>query len=109
MKNILVLAAVGCVLFLQSCDQNVSVPPQSHPDTSQWHDLFDADMSDAIFPEGVWTFDDGFLTTSEDQCLWTKKEYDNFIIDLELHQLQSSKQDEQVPLQCYVYNSHLRT
>ena len=36
-----------------------------------------------MFPEGVWTVDDGVITASEDECIWTKKEYDNFILDLE--------------------------
>ena len=35
------------------------------------------------YPEGVWSVDDGVLTATEDQCIWTKKEYENFILDLE--------------------------
>ncbi|MGC9326215.1 MAG: 3-keto-disaccharide hydrolase [Candidatus Hinthialibacter sp.] len=57
--------------------------PQGHPDSSEWQDLFKADLSNAIFPEGVWTFEDGILTASEDQCIWTEKDYENFILDLE--------------------------
>lgn len=83
MRNILAIAAIGCLLFLQSCNQGVSIPPESHPDTSQWQSLFAPDMSDAIFPEGIWTFEGGILTASEDQAIWTRKDYDNFIIDLE--------------------------
>jgi hypothetical protein len=49
----------------------------------QWQDLFAADLSNATYPEGVWTFEDGVLTASEDQVIWTKKDYDNFIINLE--------------------------
>ena len=41
------------------------------------------DLSDAIYPEGIWTFTDGVLTASEDQAIWTQQDYDNFIIDLE--------------------------
>ena len=44
--------------------------------------LFEKDLSNAIYPEGVWTYD-SVLTASEDKCIWTKKEYDNFILDLE--------------------------
>ncbi len=41
-------------------------------------------LEDADFPEGVWTVDDdGVLTASEDQAIWTKRPYDNFILDLE--------------------------
>lgn len=74
---------VSCVILMQSCDEKTSVPPKTHPNVSQWQDLFAADLSDATYPDGVWTFEDGVLTASEDQVIWTKKDYDNFIIDLE--------------------------
>jgi len=54
-----------------------------HPDTSGWDNLFKDDLSNADKPEGVWTVTDGVLTASEDKALWTKKDYDNFILDLE--------------------------
>ncbi|MDZ7620223.1 MAG: DUF1080 domain-containing protein [Patescibacteria group bacterium] len=56
---------------------------KGHPDSSAWADLFAADLSGTIRPEGVWTFTDGVLTATEDQCLWTEKQYDNFVVDLE--------------------------
>lgn len=66
-----------------SLSANESAPP--HPDTTAagWKDLFAADLSDAGFPAGVWTFDDGVLTASEDKNIWTKERYQNFILDLE--------------------------
>ena len=79
----MLLTAVSCVILLQSCSEKISVPPKAHPNVSQWQDLFAADLSNATFPEGVWTFEDGVLTASEDQVIWTQKDYDNFIIDLE--------------------------
>jgi hypothetical protein len=48
-----------------------------------WEDLFAADLSNAQFPEGVWTFSNGELTASEDQVIWTKNDYENFVLDLE--------------------------
>ncbi len=56
-----------------------------HPDTTGvgWRDLFDKDFSNAIRPSGVWTVEDGVLTASEDQAIWTKEEYENFVLDLE--------------------------
>jgi hypothetical protein len=83
MKKTIVLTMIGSLVFLQSCAEKISVPPTQHPDVSGWQDLFNADLSNATFPEGVWTFEDGILTASEDQVIWTKKDYDNFIIDLE--------------------------
>jgi len=40
-----------------------------HPDTSKWESLFKDDLSNASFPKGVWTFNKGILTASEDQGL----------------------------------------
>ena len=57
----------------------------AHPDTScaEWQDLFATDMSNAIRPDGVWTVSDRVLTASKDQAIWTKGEYEDFILDLE--------------------------
>ncbi len=55
----------------------------THPDTSGWKSLFAPDLSNAAKPEGVWTVEKGVLTASEDQAIWTTRDYDNFIIDLE--------------------------
>ena len=54
-----------------------------HPDTTGWGDLFNADLGNTIKPEGVWSVEDGVLTATEDQAIWTEKDYDNFILDLE--------------------------
>ncbi len=48
-----------------------------------WKPLFKPDLSDARKPEGVWTVKDGVITASQDQCLWTKDEYSDFLLDLE--------------------------
>lgn len=58
-------------------------PPTTHPDTTNWETLFAGDLSDAIFPEGVWYLEDGALTASKDEGIWSKKQYENFILDLE--------------------------
>ena len=63
----------------------VEVPPKKHPDTSGpgWADLLKKDLSNAEFPKGVWFFKVDELTATQDKNLWTKKIYDNFILDLE--------------------------
>lgn len=74
------------ILFLMTTGivgQNITLPPQGHPDVSLWPDLFAADLSNAVYPEGIWRFQDGILTASEDQAIWSEKDYDNFILDLE--------------------------
>ncbi len=56
-----------------------------HPDTSGegWKDLFNRDISNAIFPAGVWSNTDGVLTATKDEAIWSDKEYNDFILDLE--------------------------
>lgn len=73
---------VCCAVVLTSCG-TLSIPPKTHPDSGSWQDLYAADLSNAEFPQGIWTFEDGILTASEDQVIWTNREYDNVIIDLE--------------------------
>jgi hypothetical protein len=60
-----------------------AVPPKTHPDSSAWQNLIAPDLSDAIYPKGIWTVENDELTASEDQIIWTKKEYGDCIIDLE--------------------------
>ncbi len=48
-----------------------------------WKPLFTDNLSNADFPTGVWSIEDGVITATEDQCIWTQKEYDNFILELE--------------------------
>jgi hypothetical protein len=78
MKPLLTGWILCCILGLTSC---ASV--DSHPKTDTWADLFDADLSNAAYPAGVWTTENGVLTASEDQVIWTQREYDNFVLDLE--------------------------
>ena len=56
-----------------------------HPETGAggWTDLLADDLSNADYPAGIWWTEDGELTASEDQMLWTKKNYTDFDLDLE--------------------------
>ena len=86
MKNLLryslaVILAIS--VSSQTFSQDPSVPFTKHPDTKGWTPLFNQDLSNAVFPAGIWTVDDGILTASEDQAIWTAKVYDNFVLDLE--------------------------
>jgi hypothetical protein len=71
------------VFFVVLVQTGLAQIPTGHPDTAGWDDLFNADLSNAGFPEGVWTFNDGILTADADEVIWTGKTYDNFILDLE--------------------------
>ena len=56
-----------------------------HPNTGKkcWEPLFKSDLSNATFEKDVWTFSDGVFTASKDECLWSEKAYDDFMLDLE--------------------------
>jgi Domain of Unknown Function (DUF1080) len=57
-----------------------------HPNTTEpgWTNVFNDDLSNAIYDKNVWRIDkDGVLTASKDDAIWSEKAYDNFILDLE--------------------------
>lgn len=61
----------------------VAADGPAHPDSSGWENLFNEDLSNATFNKGVWYREDGTLTANKDECIWTKKQYENFVLDLE--------------------------
>jgi hypothetical protein len=81
LKKLCVLALVG--LGWAAAASAEDLPLKSHPDSSQWKNLFAQDLSDAVYPKGIWFVEDGLLTASEDKCIWTKDKYDDFILDIE--------------------------
>ncbi len=87
MKRFMMYCLLAAMLLLvQSCQKEApqpTLPLTAHPDTASWTNIFAQDLSDANAPEGIWTIEDGVLTASEDQAIWTQKDYDNFMIDLE--------------------------
>ncbi len=82
MKETAVLLALFFGCAAPACAED-ALPPKTHPDVSDWEDLFASDLSNTITQEGVWSFKDGVLSPTKDVFLWTRKEYDNFILDLE--------------------------
>src|SRR5688500_13151416 len=72
--------------------QDVNSPALKHPDTSLegWKNLFDNTLSNAIYPEGVWSNTDGIITATKDEALWSEKKYDDFILDLEFKNADST-------------------
>jgi len=50
---------------------------------AKWKSLFAKDLSNATFPKGVWYWENGALTATEDQAIWTNETYDNFELELE--------------------------
>src|SRR6478672_6851670 len=58
-------------------------PTKNATKSAGWQPLFAADLSDASYPQGVWTIENGVLTASEDQAIWSNKQYKNFVLDLD--------------------------
>ena len=90
MKNISLL----CLVFLSVCNHRsmAQVSYDKHPNTSGqgWTNLFNTDLSNAIFEKGVWTVSNGVITASRDEALWSEKAYDDFMLDLEFKNADST-------------------
>ena len=82
-KSYYVLARICLIVVLVLVSRELWSQTAIHPESAGWNDLFTKDLSNAEFPAGIWTWTDGILTASEDQCIWTKKDYAGFILDLE--------------------------
>ena len=83
LRMALVAFALGLLVLAACAPPKEPAAALAHPDVSGWPALFKADLSDAEFPAGVWTVADGVLTASEDQAIWTVRDYENFTLDLE--------------------------
>lgn len=64
----------------------IEAPAYIHPAAGEsgWEPLFaNPALTDANFPTGIWSIVNGELTATEDQCIWSKKIYKDFVLDLE--------------------------
>ena len=77
------IAVLAVFLGLAAVATAAPTETKAKPDKSKWETLFAGDLSDAVFPKGVWSVKDGVLTATKDECIWSKKQYENFTIDLE--------------------------
>jgi len=75
--------SVLILMVAASCQTEPKYPLNKHPDSESWQNLFNEDLSNAIYPDSVWSFANGVLTATEDQNIWAQKDYDNFVLDLE--------------------------
>lgn len=73
---------ISCTFTLYSFAQDTAY---IHPNTSGdgWVNMFNDNLSNAIFPVGVWSDSSGILTATKDEAIWSKDEYDNFALDLD--------------------------
>jgi len=75
---LLILSVISNKLFAQD---SAYINPNTNG--NGWAKMFKADLSDAIFPKGIWTANDGVMTASKDESIWSKNEYDDFVLDLD--------------------------
>lgn len=82
------------LILLTVTVQNISAQEKfiAHPNTSSknWKPLFKNDLSNSIAEPGVWTVKDGVITASKDEALWSDKTYDDFSLDLEFKNADST-------------------
>jgi hypothetical protein len=50
---------------------------------SDWKPLFNDDLSNVMDEKGAWHYEGKVLIASEDACIFTQAEYENFVVDLE--------------------------
>jgi hypothetical protein len=83
MRKVLSLCPAVLFCLAVSAFAEDALPPKTHPDSSGWKNLFAPDLSDAIYPKGIWSVENDELTATEDKCIWTKGKYEDCIVDLE--------------------------
>jgi hypothetical protein len=90
MRNLFPLCLI--ILSAGNYQAMAQVSYDKHPNTTGagWTNLFKPDLSNAVFEKGVWTVHDGVITASKDEALWSEKEYDNFMLDLEFKNADST-------------------
>ena len=78
--------ALSLLALLGACTALPKAPNESHPDGNayRWQPLFDKALSNAEFKAGAWHYDkDGYLTPLLDEPIWSKSDYENYVLDLE--------------------------
>ncbi len=78
-----VIASV-LILLLYGCKNGTESRNLTEKEKAVYGNVFLPDLSNTYQIKGVWTFSkDGILTANKDRVLWTKKQYENFILELD--------------------------
>ena len=70
----------------ETCPKDPALPSDEcpHPDSRNWRVLFNLNLDNAVFNKGVWFINErGELTADKDEAIWTDRDYENFVLDLE--------------------------
>ena len=65
----LALVLIACFAVTYVTAQESKYPLKKHPNSKKWDQLFDEQLSNAVYPEGVWSLANGEFTATEDQFL----------------------------------------
>ncbi len=76
---LLIILIVG----ITGCRQKNKDKPLTPEEIAKYGNVFRPDLSNTYTIKGVWTFKDGILTADEDRVVWTKKQYENFVLELD--------------------------
>jgi hypothetical protein len=82
-RGFFVMLLMLVISVFQTNAQDMQFPPKDHPNTDNWQKVFESDLSNGIDPDGIWSFEDGVLTATEDGAIFTEEDYDNYLLDLE--------------------------
>lgn len=103
MKKIMIAVAVVWLNSWLVTYAGEAPPLKVHPNSKGSTDLFAADLSNAIYPAGVWSWKNGELAPKDkDEAIWSKQEYENFMVDLEF------KLEPAANSGVFVYNSDMK-
>lgn len=83
MKKYALLATVlFCITALFCLAQDTAY---IHPNTREkgWTNVFAKGLTNGIYPAGIWKDSAGTFTASKDEALWSKDQYDDFVLDLD--------------------------
>lgn len=83
MKQLAIL--LPALALLGACTTAPKAADEPHPDTPayDWRPLFSADLSNAEFADGAWRWDGDVLHSVLDKPIWTKADWENYVLDLE--------------------------
>lgn len=104
MMNGKCLAVVPALMALCACTTAPRLVREPHPDDGAmaWKPLFDETLSNAESTSGAWSYNaEGSLVPNADRPIWTKADYENYVLDLEY------KMQKEGNSGVFIYVSHL--
>lgn len=83
MKNLFLFFPAILILMTACRSGSGKESEKTKKEKVDYGNVFLPDLSNATYDKGVWTFKNGILTADEDKVIWTNKEYENFIIEMD--------------------------